>query len=30
MADITLPDGTTQEVDYGKSTLFRILLKKIG
>lgn len=23
MADITLPDGTTQEVDYGKSTLFR-------
>lgn len=23
MADVTLPDGTTQEVDYGKSTLFR-------
>lgn len=23
MAVVTLPDGTTQEVDYGKSTLFR-------
>ncbi len=23
MAEVTLPDGTTQEVDYGKSTLFR-------